>query len=218
MEKAGVGIDFHVASGIYQGVRTYLANLIMAMVKLESGFNFFIYLRNPEEMAQWQNKHSNLRPRSLPASSGRFNLLMGFAACSVRDRLSLFHSQYVLPVCLPCKSVLTIHDILFESNPEFFPKFHRRLLKFFVPFSAKRADRIISVSNFTKREIVKRYGIPEQKVTVAYEGASDKFAPIKDNDLILSKLKHYGIRKKYILFVGRIEPRKNSGHSLAIMA
>jgi len=209
MQKGRVGIDFHVASGIYQGVRTYLTNLITAMLNLENGFTYFIYAKNPEELTHWQNNHFNLTLKKLPSTSGRFNLIVGFPTCAIRDKLSLFHSQYVLPVMLPCKSVLTIHDILFESNPEFFPEFHRRLLKYLVPFSAKRASRIISVSEFTKRQVIEYYGIPEEKVTVIYEGASDKFAPIKDNDLIFSRLKGYGIEKNYILFVGRIEPRKN---------
>ncbi len=209
MQKGRVGIDFHVASGIYQGVRTYLTNLIMAILNLENGFTYFIYTKNPGELTHWQDNHPNLTLKKLPSTSGRFNLIAGFPTCAIRDKLSIFHSQYVLPVMLPCKSLLTIHDILFESNPEFFPEFHRRLLKYFVPFSAKRANRIISVSEFTKRQVIEYYDIPEEKVTVIYEGASDKFAPIKDNDLIFPKLKGYGIEKKYILFVGRIEPRKN---------
>jgi glycosyltransferase involved in cell wall biosynthesis len=82
-------------------------------------------------------------------------------------------------------------------------------MKYFVPLSAKRADRIISVSEFTKREICEHYGIAYDKVTVIHEGASDSFAPIKDRNLMLRRLKKYQIRTKYLLFVGRIEPRKN---------
>jgi len=204
-----VGIDFHVAGGIYQGVRTYLTNLIEAMLTVPSDLSYFVYMQHPERMTRWQGNHTSLRTKRLPSRYGRFNLLLGFPAWAIRDRLTLFHSQYILPVHLPCKSVLTIHDILFESHPEFFPDLHRKLIKFFIPFSAKRADRIISVSDFTKRQVMQYYGIPEERIEVIYEGASRKFRPIKDDNSILSRLKAYGIKKKYVLFVGRIEPRKN---------
>jgi glycosyltransferase involved in cell wall biosynthesis len=204
-----IGIDFHVAGGIYQGVRTYLANVIEGMLKAESEWDYYVYAQHPKELGHWKDNHANLTPKKLPSASGRFNLLVGFPACALRDRLALFHSQYVLPAYLPCKSVLTIHDILFESHPEFFPKFHRWLMKFFVPYSAKRANRIICVSEFTKQEISRYYGVPDKKVIVTYEGASSMFAPIRDKDLILSKMRQYGIGTKYVLFVGRIEPRKN---------
>jgi glycosyltransferase involved in cell wall biosynthesis len=209
MKSLRIGIDFHVAGGIYQGVRTYLTNLMQEVLDIENEFEYFVYTDNPTGLAKGGNGHRNLTLKTLPSPWGRFNLLAGFPACAYRDRLSLFHSQYVLPVHLPCKSVLTIHDILFEKYPQFFPRFHGGLMKYFVPLSAKRADRIISVSEFTKREICEYYGVAEDKVTVIHEGASDVFAPIKDRDLLLRTLKKYNIRTKYLLFVGRIEPRKN---------
>jgi glycosyltransferase involved in cell wall biosynthesis len=177
MKSPRIGIDFHVAGGIYQGVKTYLKNLMQGVLEIENEFEYFVYTDNPGELASWGNGHRNLTLKGLPSRWGRFNLLAGFPACAYRDGLSLFHSQYVLPV--------------------------------YLPLSAKRADRIISVSEFTKREICEYYGIPYDKVTVIYEGASDSFAPIKDRDLILRRLKKYQIRTKYLLFVGRIEPRKN---------
>jgi glycosyltransferase involved in cell wall biosynthesis len=112
-------------------------------------------------------------------------------------------------VFLGCKSVLTIHDILYESHPEFFPELHRRLLKLLVPLSARKASRIMADSEYTKGEIIKYYNIPEEKIKVVHLGVSDKLSPVIGRDLIDAALQRYGISRKYILFVGRIEPRKN---------
>jgi glycosyltransferase involved in cell wall biosynthesis len=204
-----IGIDFHVADGIYQGVRTYLANLIDEIMRVENELTYYIYVKDPDKFVHGKTYCATYYLKKLPSASGRFNLLVGFPAQAMRDGLSLFHSQYVLPLFLPCKSVLTIHDILFESNPEFFPEFHKRLLKFFLPISARRSHRIISVSEFTKEQIIKYYNIPPEKITVIHEGASKKFSPIRNREFISSRLNRYGIRKQYVLFVGRIEPRKN---------
>lgn len=209
MKARRAGIDFHVAGGIYQGVKTYLENLIAEMLKISGELHYFVYTDHKDGFASWKDVHDHLTLKDLPTSSGRLNLLFGFPACAYRDRLALFHSQYVLPIYLPCKSVLTIHDILFESHPEFFPRFHRALMKYFVPLSAKRAHRIIAVSEFTKQEIVKYYRVPAEKIIVTYEGVSSGFVPIADEHLKSRRLKEYGILSKYLLFVGRIEPRKN---------
>ena len=207
--KPAIGIDFHVAGGIYQGVRTYLTNLIREVLRLDHQSRYFIYANDYTGAAPWCQKGPNVAVKRLPTASGRLNLLFGFPACAYRDRLSLFHSQYVLPIHLPCRSVVTIHDILFESHPQFFPPFHRGLLKLFIPLSARRASKVVAVSEFTKREIVKHYKVSEDKIAVVCEGASEGFSRVSDQRLIARTLGRYGITDKYILFVGRIEPRKN---------
>ena len=204
-----VGIDFHLDGGIYQGVRTYVANIVEQIPNLEGRLRYVVYVKDPSAFSNGQSKCTNLEIKKLPSPSGRFNLLAGFPMCCLRDSLSLFHSQYVLPAFLGCKSVLTIHDILYESHPEFFPGFHRRLLKMFVPLSARKASRIMADSEYTKGEIVKYYNIPEEKIRVIHLGVSDKLSPVIEQDLIDAALQRYMISKKYILFVGRIEPRKN---------
>jgi hypothetical protein len=73
-----VGIDFHVASGIYQGVRTYLTILTEAMLRIKKdGLAYFIYAKNPKELSHWEANNSKVTLKNLLSAYGRFNLLIG---------------------------------------------------------------------------------------------------------------------------------------------
>lgn len=102
----------------------------------------------------------------------------------------------------------TIHDINFEHYPEDLPFSARIYLKYFFPKFAKKARHLITVSNYSKHDLVKTYQIDERKITVAWNGASDVFKPLSASEKtrIIEK---YTQGKPYFLFVGALHPRKN---------
>jgi glycosyltransferase involved in cell wall biosynthesis len=105
--------------------------------------------------------------------------------------------------------VVSIHDLAYEHFPEFFHPVERLRLKALVPAAARAADHILTVSNFSARDIRDRYQIPPEKITVTYLAAADKFRP-RDKQLCQEYLaKIYGIDGPFILYVGRIQTRKN---------
>lgn len=101
-----------------------------------------------------------------------------------------------------------IHDLNFEHHPEDIPAVPRWYLCKYFPKFAKKSAHILTVSHFSKADIVETYGIPEDKITVAWNGASEAFHPI-------SEVQKSAIRdsisggKPYFIFVGAIHPRKN---------
>jgi glycosyltransferase involved in cell wall biosynthesis len=104
--------------------------------------------------------------------------------------------------------IATIHDLNFEHFPEDIPFAARTYLKYFFPKFAKKAQHIITVSNYSKDDLVKTYGVKADKITVAWNGASDVFKPIDDDQKTLFR-NTYSNGKQYFVFVGSLHPRKN---------
>lgn len=106
-----------------------------------------------------------------------------------------------------------IHDLNFEHYPQDIPWQPRLYLRRFFPKFARKAARIVTVSAYSKNDICTTYNIPEEKVIVGWNGASDVFQPL-DPEQILSVRHTYTNGKPYFVFVGSLHPRKNVGRLL----
>ena len=101
-----------------------------------------------------------------------------------------------------------IHDINFEYFPEDIPYSARIYLKKYFPKFARKASKIITVSNYSKVDIVEKYQIDSSKIAVIWNGASEKYQPLNEETKKEIRLR-YVHGKPYFLFVGSIHPRKN---------
>lgn len=106
------------------------------------------------------------------------------------------------------KQVAVIHDINFEHNPKDVGWLVRKYLKSFFPKFARKAEHIITVSNYSKTDIVKSYNIHDSKITSIWNGASNEFKQISEKEKRSVQVK-YSNGKPYFLFVGALSPRKN---------
>lgn len=123
-------------------------------------------------------------------------------------RLDLYHNLVTgLPLFYFKKSIITAHDLAIFIHPEWFPRgqwFSRKIL---VPTSLRRAEKIIAISENTKKDLINIFKILENKIKVFYPGAPvDSGVLPVDLDYLKNK---FGVGGKYILFLGTIEPRKN---------
>ncbi len=110
-----------------------------------------------------------------------------------------------------------IHDINFEHFPEDIPFAARKYLKRFFPKFAQKASKIITVSNYSKADIVEKYQIDPNKVAVIWNGASEKYKPLNEKTKKEVRLRYID-GKPYFLFVGSIHPRKNVRRLIAAFA
>lgn len=111
---------------------------------------------------------------------------------------------------LRCKlpQISVIHDLNFEHYPEHLPRLVRWYYKYFFPRFAKKAKRIITVSNYSKSDIIKQYDISPKLIEVAYNGVNTNYQPIADvrQQQIRDELSN---GNPYFVFVGALHPRKN---------
>jgi len=104
--------------------------------------------------------------------------------------------------------IAVIHDLNFEHYPEDLPKLYSKYYKKYFPLFAEKATRIITVSEFSKKDISTLYKIDSAKIDVAYNGVSDNFSPSNLSDIKLTKEKFSG-GKPYMVYVGALHARKN---------
>lgn len=105
-------------------------------------------------------------------------------------------------------SVIQFHDLNFEHFPNDMPKKYLWHYKHFFPKFAKKAKRIVTVSEFSKRDIIDCYHIDSDKIDVAYNGVNEVFAPVSDEERKAIR-NQYTCGRSFFMFVGSLHPRKN---------
>lgn len=137
----------------------------------------------------------------------------GLTAAVRRDGIQLFHglsNELPLNMCRGhCRSVVTIHDLIFIHTPQYYHWIDRQIYNYKFRRACRLADRVIAVSQYTKREIMHYYGIAEDKIDVVYQGCDTVFAQPIDASRLAEVKAHYALPEEYALFVGSIEERKN---------
>ena len=130
-----------------------------------------------------------------------------------RDEIQIYHGlSNELPfgkMPLGIKTVVTIHDLIFERYPKLYPLFDRLIYKIKFRKACKNADAVVAVSEQTKQDIVDFYGINPKKIHVIYQDCDVAFQEKLSVELIKNTKEKYQIKKKYILSVGTIIERKN---------
>jgi glycosyltransferase involved in cell wall biosynthesis len=202
-----IGLDMHYTDSFAQGVRRVFENLVLEYAKVDESYEFFLY-RKHALTRPLSISGKKLFPRPILTNSGKFNLLFGFPYYALKDRLNVFHSSYVAPPASPCPAVVTVHDILHEKMPEFFGLKHTAMLKAMVRLGTLTARKVITPSDYSKNEVMKRYGVAPEKIVVTPWGIDESFKVLPETSLKVA-LSKFDLKMPYILFVSRIAPIKN---------
>ncbi len=123
----------------------------------------------------------------------------------------IYHTEYIVPFFVPrtTKLVTHIHDVSFKPYRSMISKKDILFLDMLIPWTLQRADQVISVSDFTTREIIKYYPFAKGKITTIYNAVGDTFQKKADADAIAHVRKTYDLPEKFIFSLGTMQPRKN---------
>ncbi len=210
---AHVGVNAHLLSlaETYRsaGINWYLYNLLRYLPEAAPEFSYTIFLgeRQYEGAAGLHLRFSRL-PTHRPAARILWEQVV--QPWAVRQaRVDLIHgAAFVGPLASRCPSVVTVHDLSFLLYPKGFRAPNRYYLKLFTRLSVHRARRVIAVSDSTKRDLIRCYGLSSAKIDVVHNGVDARFRPLSGEQVADFRARR-GLPPRFILFVGTLEPRKN---------
>lgn len=126
-----------------------------------------------------------------------------------KHKIDLFFSpDGYLSLKTKVPTVVVIHDLAFEHHPEDVDGLVSKFYQYFTPRYAKKANRILTVSEFTKADIIKQYGIASEKIDVVYNGVNQLFEPVNQTTKTQVKAS-FGKGEDFFVYVGALHPRKN---------
>ena len=204
-----IAIDAHSVGARLAGNESYAINLIEALAQIDSINKYTLYVTRREAVERFSGRWPNFSVSQTLPHTPLVRIPLTLSAALRRNPVDVLHVQFTAPPLAPCPLVVSIHDLSFEHLPDTFKRRSRIQLRLTVRSSARRAARILSLSENVRQDIIATYGIPPERVTMIPLAAPDHFAPVTDENE-LQRVRHsYGIVGEYILSVGSIQPRKN---------
>ena len=126
-----------------------------------------------------------------------------------RERVDVLHGMaFVAPLLSPCPTVVTVLDLSFLRFPAAFSTFKRLYLRLMTRLSARRAAKVIAISESTRRDVIDLLGVPAERVERIYCGVDSRFRPLPLSEVAAFR-QEKGLPERFVLFLGTIEPRKN---------
>lgn len=200
-----IGVDARSLSEPISGIGRYTVSLLKLMV-LDKSHEWVLYSHCPILHNHWRQKNITVNTLNLPKWIKGFHILWSQLILPFwikRDQIDVFWSPaHRLPIFIPksIASVVTIHDLVWKFAPSTMRPIGKFLDSFFMPKSVRMADKVIVVSKATAQDLLNEVPKAKQKIEIIYEAGTITFRRL------IKKENKY---KKYLLFVGTLEPRKN---------
>ncbi len=192
------------------GIGTYIRNLLRQLARLDHDTEFVLLCRHEDRQAL-ASLGENFRtvPETAPNYSLAEQVKIPWAL--KREGVTLFHApHYVLPRLVSCRSVVTIHDCIHLMFPQYLP--NRLALAYArtsITMAARRANRVLTVSESSKRDILRFVDVPPGKIDVIYNAYDERFGVEPREEDVARVRERYQLHDEFVLYAGNVKPHKN---------
>ncbi len=179
------------------GTEYYSIEIIKAMAKLDETDDFLLYAqKDPKD--RLGNLPNNFKVKLMPFPKLWSQIRLSWEMMFKKPD-ALFVPSHLVPIIHPKNTIVTLHDLGFKHFPELYPPKELLYHNWGMNFSSRHAKKIITPSEFTKKDLIQTYTLNPDKITVVWHGIDQDF--FKPNPNIP--------KKKTIFFIGRLEEKKN---------
>ena len=204
-KKPLIGLNGRFLLATRTGVQRSAYRMFRSVLEHGENFNFVLFTGESESFAQeWQQPHVRVVATNLKSQAVVKNYFWEqFILPSLAKKygVEILHNPANLaPIWTHCPNIVNIHDLCFLVEPSWFSLTFRIIYSFLVPIIAKQASIVITNSNYSKNDILAHLGVDLNKIRLAYWAVDPLFYESPKADLV---------KKRQILFVGSLEPRKN---------
>ncbi|MEM9917135.1 MAG: glycosyltransferase family 1 protein [Bacteroidota bacterium] len=219
MTKVKILVDARVLEGEGQGSATYIKGIYNTLAEqYPSQYDIYLAGINFSNLKKHFPFLDEAHFIPIKSSSTFKRLFFDFPQLLKKHAFDYAHFQYVVPLRAKanCKFIVTIHDILFNDFPEEFSTFYRLSRNVLFRYAAWKSDLLLTVSNYSKERLVAHYGIESDRIHITPNAIDERYRLAFDKQASTQFVRAAFEVDNYILYVSRIEPRKN--HLLLLRA
>jgi glycosyltransferase involved in cell wall biosynthesis len=204
-----IGIFVLMAGRQAGGPETYEVELIRALAAIDRRNEYVIYCTTPAAVAAIGVTQENVSYRVLEPALRAIAVAVTLPARLVRDGIDFFHSTFTPPPFFTKDLVFTMHCMSNFTHPEFYPPLVAWRLNQLMKVALRRAARVLCVSENVRADVQEQFGVPAERLAVAYNGVGSQFVRTPPDDARQIVAERFGIDYSYVLFVGKLQARKN---------
>jgi glycosyltransferase involved in cell wall biosynthesis len=192
------------------GIGTYIRNLLRQLARIDRDTEYVLLCREPD-MGIAAQLGPNFRSVREPSPNYSLREQIHVPWILRRERPDVYHApHYVLPPAIRCRSVVTIHDCIHLMFPQYLPnRAAYAYARASMWAAARRSDRILTVSEASKRDILHLFNVKPEKIVVVYNAIDEHFSAIPSDEHVARIRERYQLDHQFVLYVGNIKPHKN---------